>query len=66
MKPSMEKETIKTISTHYIDGTFVESHGREIMGIDEYTNRDLRLGGTQEVVVRNRESRSREAAGRRN
>ena len=43
MKPGMEKDTIKTITTHYIDGTFVESHGREIMGIDEYTNRDLRM-----------------------
>ena len=26
-------DTIKTITTHYIDGAFVESHGREIMDI---------------------------------
>ena len=24
---------MKTIATHYIDGTFVESHGREVMDI---------------------------------
>jgi aldehyde dehydrogenase (NAD+) len=27
------KGAIKTISTHYIDGAFVESHGREVMDI---------------------------------
>src|SRR6476660_2117560 len=27
------KNTIKTITTHYIDGAFVESHGREVMDI---------------------------------
>ena len=27
------KDTIKTITTHYIDGAFVESHGREVMDI---------------------------------
>ena len=25
------KNTIKTITTHYIGGAFVESHGREVM-----------------------------------
>jgi len=29
---------MKTISTHYIDGTFVESHGREVMDITNPTN----------------------------
>jgi aldehyde dehydrogenase (NAD+) len=31
-------ETIKTITTHYIDGAFVESHGREVMDIIKPTN----------------------------
>src|SRR5206468_7025858 len=31
-------EAIKTITTHYIDGTFVESHGREVMDIIKPTN----------------------------
>jgi aldehyde dehydrogenase (NAD+) len=30
--------TIKTITTHYIDGAFVESHGREVMDIINPTN----------------------------
>ena len=29
----MKRDAIKTITTHYIDGTFVESHGREVMDI---------------------------------
>jgi aldehyde dehydrogenase (NAD+) len=29
---------MKTISTHYIDGSFVESHGREVMDIIKPTN----------------------------
>jgi len=33
-----EKDTIKTITTHYIDGGFVESHGREVMDIIKPTN----------------------------
>jgi len=32
--PTMtEKDTIKALTTHYIDGAFVESHGREVMDI---------------------------------
>jgi len=31
-------ERIKTIATHYIDGAFVESHGREVMDIIKPTN----------------------------
>src|ERR1700688_4626527 len=33
MKAIAKKEAIKTITTHYIDGAFVESHGREVMDI---------------------------------
>src|ERR1700736_5546246 len=33
-----EKDAIKTITTHYIDGVFVESHGREVMDIIKPTN----------------------------
>src|SRR6202140_3440595 len=32
---------IKTITTHYIDGAFVESHGREVMDIIKPTNGKL-------------------------
>jgi len=38
MKGVTEKDTIKTITTHYIDGAFVESHGREVMDIIKPTN----------------------------
>jgi aldehyde dehydrogenase (NAD+) len=33
-----EQDTVKTITTHYIDGAFVESHGREVMDIIKPTN----------------------------
>jgi aldehyde dehydrogenase (NAD+) len=33
-----ERGTIKTITTHYIDGAYVESHGREVMDIIKPTN----------------------------
>ena len=33
-----EKETIKTLTTHYIGGEFVESHGRDVMDIIKSTN----------------------------
>ena len=33
MKAITERDTIKAIKTHYIDGAFVESHGREVMNI---------------------------------
>lgn len=36
-----EKETIKTLTTHYIDGSFVESHGRQVMDIIKPTNEEL-------------------------
>src|SRR5690348_2808970 len=32
MKTAVE-DSIKTITTHYIDGAFVESHGREVINI---------------------------------
>jgi aldehyde dehydrogenase (NAD+) len=34
-------DTIKTITTHYIDGAFVESHGREVMDIIKPTNKQV-------------------------
>jgi len=33
MKTITKPETIKTLTTHYVDGAFVESHGREVMDI---------------------------------
>src|SRR5579864_8909455 len=33
-----EKATIQTLTTHYIDGAFIESHGREVMDIIKPTN----------------------------
>lgn len=38
MKTTTKRETIKTITTHYIDGAFVQSHGREVMEILSPTN----------------------------
>ena len=37
-KTIMKRETIRTLTTHYIDGAFVESHGREVMDIINPTN----------------------------
>ena len=36
-----ERDTVKTITTHYIDGAFVESHGREVMDIIRPTDRQI-------------------------
>ena len=33
MKTATSGDKIKTITTHYIDGTFVESHGRDVMNV---------------------------------
>jgi aldehyde dehydrogenase (NAD+) len=38
MKTVMKSDTIKTMTTHYIDGAFIESHGREVMDIIKPTN----------------------------
>jgi aldehyde dehydrogenase (NAD+) len=38
METIAERDTVKTITTHYIDGAFVESHGREVMDIIKPTN----------------------------
>jgi len=38
METVAERDRIKTITTHYIDGAFVESHGREAMDIIKPTN----------------------------
>ena len=32
---------MQTITKHYIDGAYVESHGREVMDIIKPTNRQL-------------------------
>jgi aldehyde dehydrogenase (NAD+) len=41
METMSERDRIKTITTHYIDGAFVESHGREVMDIIKPTNGKL-------------------------
>jgi aldehyde dehydrogenase (NAD+) len=41
MPTIMEKDAIKTLTTHYIDGAFVESHGRQVMDIIKPTNGKL-------------------------
>jgi aldehyde dehydrogenase (NAD+) len=38
MKTLTRGDAIRTITTHYIDGAFVESHGREVMDIIRPTN----------------------------
>ena len=38
MPTVVEKDTVKTITTHYIDGAFVESHGRKVMDVIKPTN----------------------------
>src|SRR6202045_5248449 len=38
METISERDRIKTITTHYIDGAFVESHGRKVMDIIQPTN----------------------------
>src|SRR6201982_2789546 len=38
METVAQRETVKTITTHYIDGAFIESHGREVMDILKPTN----------------------------
>ena len=41
MPTIMEIDAIKALTTHYIDGAFVESHGRQIMDIIKPTNGKL-------------------------
>ena len=38
MKTAATGDTVKTITTHYIDGSFVESHGRDVMDVIKPTN----------------------------
>src|ERR1700730_9954677 len=38
MKTAASSAEIKTLTTHYIDGSFAESHGREVMDIIKPTN----------------------------
>jgi aldehyde dehydrogenase (NAD+) len=41
MEAVAKRETVKTITTHYIDGEFIESHGREVMDIVRPTDRQV-------------------------
>jgi len=41
MEAITERDRIKTITTHYIDGAFVDSHGSEVMDIINPTNSQL-------------------------
>ncbi len=41
MKTITKPDTLKTLTTHYIDGAFVESHGREVMDIIRPTDGQL-------------------------
>jgi aldehyde dehydrogenase (NAD+) len=41
MKTLANRDTIKTLTTHYIDGAFIESHGREVMDIIRPTDAQL-------------------------
>ena len=41
MNGRSQSDTIKTISTHYIDGKLVESHGREVMDIIRPSDREV-------------------------
>jgi aldehyde dehydrogenase (NAD+) len=38
METLTQKDTVKAITTHYIDGAFVESHGKQVMDIIKPTN----------------------------
>jgi aldehyde dehydrogenase (NAD+) len=38
MPAIMERGTIKTLTTHYVDGAFIESHGRQVLDIIKPTN----------------------------
>jgi len=33
MKAAANTNTVNTITTHYIDGEFIESHGREVIDV---------------------------------
>ena len=41
MKTTTKPVTIKTLTTHYIDGAFVDSHGREVMDVIRPTDRKV-------------------------
>jgi aldehyde dehydrogenase (NAD+) len=41
MKTNQQENTIKTITTHYIDGAFVQSHGKQVMDIIRPTDGQL-------------------------
>ena len=41
MTAATNRGAIKTIATHYIDGAFAESHGREVMDIIRPTDSQI-------------------------
>src|ERR1700745_1368661 len=41
MNAVAQESAIKTLTTHYIDGAFIESHGREVMDIIKPTNEQV-------------------------
>jgi len=41
LEANTKTDKIRTITTHYIDGAFVESHGREVMDIIKPTNKEV-------------------------
>jgi aldehyde dehydrogenase (NAD+) len=61
MKAHADKDAIKTIMTHYIDGAFVESHGREVMDIIRPTDTQL----VARVTLADEDTRRAIAAARR-
>ena len=42
---------MKTITKHYIDGAFVESHGQEVMDIINPTNRKVIAHASREGAL---------------
>jgi aldehyde dehydrogenase (NAD+) len=46
MKTATSGDTIKAITTHYIDGSFVESRGRQVMDVIKPTNGQVIAGVT--------------------
>jgi len=52
MKAIMKSEAIKTITTHYIDGGYVDSHGCEVMDLINPTTAQVIGGHAQHRATR--------------
>jgi len=71
MRTATTGDTVKTITTHYIDGSFVESHGREVMDVIKPTNGQViarvTLGDEEDTrrAIAAASTLSRRSAGRR-